>query len=63
MTEHAFRYVSCDEDGGNPANIAASGSEQSNTARLREQQSPDKNVAKNTSDQSGLRSLLRRGEF
>jgi hypothetical protein len=50
-------------DGGNPANIAASGSEQSNTARLREQQSPDKNVAKNTSDQSGLRSLLRRGEF
>jgi hypothetical protein len=30
---------------------------------MREQQSPDKNVAKNTSDQSGLRSLLRRGEF
>jgi hypothetical protein len=32
-----FRSVSSDEDGGNPANIAASGSEQSNTARLREQ--------------------------
>jgi hypothetical protein len=63
MTEHAFHSVRSDEDGGNPANIAASGSEQSNTARLREQQSPDKSVAKNTSDQSGLRSLLRRGEF
>jgi hypothetical protein len=25
MTEHAFRSVSSDEDGGNPANIAASG--------------------------------------
>jgi len=34
---NAFRSVSSDEDGGNPANIAASSSEQSNTARLREQ--------------------------
>jgi hypothetical protein len=35
---NAFRSVRSDEDGGNPANIAASGSEQSKTARLREQQ-------------------------
>jgi hypothetical protein len=33
MAEHAFRSVRSDEDGGYPANIAASGSEQSNTAR------------------------------
>jgi hypothetical protein len=58
-----FRSVSSDEDGGNPANIAASGSEQSNTARLRGQQSSDKNVAKNTSDRSGLASLLAGPEF
>jgi hypothetical protein len=32
-----FRSVSCDEDGGKPASIAASGSEQSDRARLREQ--------------------------
>jgi hypothetical protein len=34
---NAFRSVSSDEDGGNPANVAASGSEQSNRARLCEQ--------------------------
>jgi hypothetical protein len=37
-----FRSIISDEDGGNPANIAASGSEQSNTARLREQQAQKK---------------------
>jgi hypothetical protein len=34
---NAFRSDSSDEDGGKPANIAASGSEQSDRARLREQ--------------------------
>jgi hypothetical protein len=32
-------------------------------ARLREQQSPNKNVVKNTSDHGGLRSLSGRPEF
>jgi len=35
---NVFRFVSSDEDGGNPANIAASGSEQSNTARAAQSQ-------------------------
>jgi hypothetical protein len=33
MAEQLFRSVSSDEDRGNTANIAASGSEQSHTAR------------------------------
>jgi hypothetical protein len=33
-----FRSVSSDEDGGNPANIAASGSEQIEHSAMREQQ-------------------------
>jgi hypothetical protein len=46
-----FRSVRSDEDGGNPANIAASGA--SNQTE-REQQSSDKNVVKNTSEHGGL---------